>query len=83
MQPASAVVLRMIQGLHISHALHVAAELGIADLLANGPRSSENLAELTKAHAPLSTACDPIRRIQTVAMQRNDTHCRYGTAFSR
>jgi len=30
----------------------VAAKLGIADLLANGPRSSGDLAELTKAHAP-------------------------------
>jgi hypothetical protein len=51
-QAASATVLRMIQGLHISRAIYVAAKLGIADLLANGPRSSGDLAELTKAHAP-------------------------------
>jgi hypothetical protein len=51
-QAASTVVLRMIQGLHISRAVYVAAKLGISDLLADGPRSSAELAQLTKAHAP-------------------------------
>jgi hypothetical protein len=49
---AGAAVLRMIQGLHISRAVYVAAKLGISDLLADGPRSSAELAQLTKAHAP-------------------------------
>jgi len=48
---ASAAVLRMIQGLHISRAIYVAAKLGIADLLADGPRSAVELAQLTRAHA--------------------------------
>jgi hypothetical protein len=51
-RPATAAVLRMIQGLHISRAVYVAARLGIADLLADGPRSSSELAQLTKAHTP-------------------------------
>jgi hypothetical protein len=51
-QAASAAVLRMIHGLQISRAIYVAAKLGIADLLADGPCSSGDLAELTKAHAP-------------------------------
>jgi hypothetical protein len=51
-QAASAAVLRMIQGLHISRAVYVAAKLRIADLLADGSRSSTELARLTKAHAP-------------------------------
>src|SRR6516164_6519562 len=51
-QAAGAAVLRMIQGLHISRAFYVAAGLGIADLLADGPRASAELAQLTKAHAP-------------------------------
>jgi hypothetical protein len=51
-QAATAAVLRMIQGLHISRAVYVAARLGIADLLADGPRVSAELAQLTKAHAP-------------------------------
>jgi hypothetical protein len=50
-QAAGAAVLRMIQGLHISRAIYVAAKLGISDLLADGPRSSTELAQLTKAHA--------------------------------
>jgi hypothetical protein len=51
-QAATTAVLRMIQGLHISRAVYVAAKLGISDLLADGPRSSAELAQLTKAHAP-------------------------------
>jgi SAM-dependent methyltransferase len=51
-QAAAAAVLRMIQGLHISRAVYVAAKLGIADLLADGSRSARELAELTKTHAP-------------------------------
>ena len=42
----------MIQGLHISRAVYVAAKLGISDLLADGPRPAAELAQLTKAHAP-------------------------------
>ena len=42
----------MIQGLHISRAVYVAAKLGISDLLADGPRAAAELAELTQAHAP-------------------------------
>jgi O-methyltransferase domain/Dimerisation domain len=51
-QAATAAVLRMIQGLHISRAVYVAARLGVADLLAEGSRPASELAELTKAHAP-------------------------------
>lgn len=51
-QAAAGAVLRMIQGLHISRAVYVAAKLGIADLLADGPRPASELAQLTKAHAP-------------------------------
>lgn len=38
-------------GFRISQALHVVAQLGIADLLANGPRSVEDLAAGCGAHA--------------------------------
>ena len=51
-QAAAATMLRMIQGLHISRAVYVAAKLGISDLLADGPRTTAELAQLTKAHAP-------------------------------
>lgn len=53
LQSAAASVLRMIQGLHISRAVYVAAKLGIADLLEDGPQTSDELARLTESH-PLS-----------------------------
>src|SRR5690242_7667281 len=38
------------EGKVVSTALSLAAELGIADLLAEGPRSSEDLAQATSTH---------------------------------
>jgi SAM-dependent methyltransferase len=49
---AAAAVLRMIQGLHVSRAVYLAAELGIADRLADGPVSAADLARATQAHEP-------------------------------
>jgi hypothetical protein len=43
---------RLVNGYQITQAIHVAATLGIADLLRDGPRDSEDLAEQTSAHAP-------------------------------
>ena len=44
---ASATVLRMLQGLHVSRAIYVAAKLGIPDLLAHGPTTFNELARHT------------------------------------
>ncbi len=49
---AATALLRMIWGTHISRSVYVAAELGIADLLADGPVSAGELAERTGTHAP-------------------------------
>jgi hypothetical protein len=49
---AAEAMLRMIYGNHISRAVCVIAELGIADLLADGPKSSVKLAEATRTHEP-------------------------------
>lgn len=46
---AAAALLRMIWGLHISRAVYLAAELGLADLLAAGPRTAAALARATQA----------------------------------
>lgn len=43
-------VMRLINGYQVSQALHVAAVLGIADLLAAGPRTSDDLARATGTH---------------------------------
>ena len=44
-------VMRLINGYRVSQALHVVAVLGIADLLATGPRSSDDLAQATGTDA--------------------------------
>ena len=49
---AAAAVLRMIWGIHISRAVYVAAELGLADLMADGPLTAAQLARATRAHEP-------------------------------
>jgi hypothetical protein len=43
---------RMIYGFMLSQSIYVAAQLGLADLLRNGPRSSDDLACATCMHAP-------------------------------
>src|SRR5262249_23693524 len=43
---------RLVTSYFISQSIYVAAKLGIADLLADGPRSVEDLAAATAAHAP-------------------------------
>ncbi len=45
-------LMRQITGYRLSQAIHVAATLGIADLLAAGARASDDLATATKTHAP-------------------------------
>jgi orsellinic acid C2-O-methyltransferase len=49
---AATSLLRMIWGIHISRAVYLAAELGIADLLSDGPVDSAELARATGTHAP-------------------------------
>ena len=44
---AAADLRRLVNSYQVSQAIHVAAILGIADLLADGPRSSDDLAQAT------------------------------------
>ena len=44
--------LRLINGSWVAQACYVMARLGVPDLLASGPRSAEDLAAATGAHAP-------------------------------
>ncbi len=50
--PPQVAMLQMIGGLRISRTLYVAAVLGIADLLADAPKTTEELALATETHAP-------------------------------
>jgi hypothetical protein len=49
---AAAKLLRLTWGIHISRCVYAVAELGIADLLADGSLSTEQLAQLTGTHEP-------------------------------
>jgi len=50
--PPHAQVVQMATGLQVARAVYALAELGVADHFAGGPRSAEELAEATGAHAP-------------------------------
>src|SRR5258708_30198537 len=50
-QTPAGKLLEMIAMRHVPQALHVVAVLGIADLLADGPKSSDELAHVTGSHA--------------------------------
>jgi hypothetical protein len=50
--PPQLVLQQMIQGFQVTQCIYVAAKLGIADLLKDGPLTSEDLAQATDTHAP-------------------------------
>jgi hypothetical protein len=51
-EEAAATLNQLIDGYRITQMIHVAAKLGLADLLADGPQSSGDLAAQTHTHAP-------------------------------
>src|SRR5687767_7341490 len=50
--PPPIVMMQMLTGAWITMALYVAAKLGVADLMAGGPQTSDELARATGTHAP-------------------------------
>ena len=50
--PPPAQLMKFIVGRWISKPIYVAAELGLADMLAEGPKSIEELARTSQSHAP-------------------------------
>jgi hypothetical protein len=50
--PPQAVLYQLATAHYLSHALNLAAKLGLAELLAHGPRHAKELAEATGTHAP-------------------------------
>jgi len=50
--PPPVAMLQMIAGFWVSRAIYIAAKLGIADLLKDGAKNSEALAQATGLHAP-------------------------------
>lgn len=49
---SAAAMLHLIMGFRVSRTIFIAAKLGLADLLQDGPRTSEQLARTTGTHAP-------------------------------
>jgi len=50
--PPQVAMLQIVQGFYLSRAVYVAAELRLADLVEERPKTAEELAETTQAHAP-------------------------------
>ncbi|HXZ05953.1 MAG TPA: methyltransferase, partial [Ktedonobacteraceae bacterium] len=50
--PSQLKLQQLIQGFQVTQCIYVAAKLGIADLLKECPRTSEELAQATGTHAP-------------------------------
>jgi O-methyltransferase len=74
--PPQAVVIASITGTFLlQRVVWIAAELGIADLLAKGPRSIEDLAAETKTHA--DSLFRVLRSLQTVGMFAQDENSRW------
>jgi hypothetical protein len=51
-------LLQMTNAFQVSQAIYAAATLGIADLLVDGPKSTDVLAEATGTHAPSTGSCE-------------------------
>lgn len=63
---------RLANGYQVSQAIHVAASLGIADLLRDGPHDSETLAAATASHAP--SLHRVLRALASVGVLHEDDH---------
>ncbi|OKH25830.1 methyltransferase [Chroogloeocystis siderophila] len=50
--PPQVAMMQMLGGLRVARLIYAAAELGIADLLADGSKSIDELAQATDTHAP-------------------------------
>jgi hypothetical protein len=74
-QRPAATLLGLINGFRVSQAIHVAATLGIADLLKQGPRSSDDLAAATGTH--VDALYRLLRALASVGVVREDTDRRF------
>ena len=73
--PSSQELLKQMTGGWITQAIYVASELGIADLLAEGPRTADELAQCTKAHG--GALYRVLRALASVGIFAEDEDCRF------
>ncbi len=71
----SAAMLRMISSFRVSRAIYIAAKLGLADLLKDGPKEVAQLAERTGTHAP--SLYRVMRALASVGIFGQDEHGRF------
>jgi O-methyltransferase/methyltransferase family protein len=67
---------RLVNGYQVTQAIHVAAALGIADLLRDGPRASDDLARATDSHAP--SLHRVLRALAAVGVLHEEADGRFG-----
>ena len=68
--------MRLINGYQVSQAIHVAATLGVADELADGPRAIGDLASATATHAGALHRL--LRALAAVEVVREEDDGRFG-----
>ena len=73
--PPPVAMLQLIAGFWVSRAIYIVAKLGIADLLKDQPRSSEELAAATGTHAP--SLYRVLRALASVGVFATDEHGRF------
>jgi hypothetical protein len=71
-------IRRLIDGYQVSQAIHVAATLGIADLLDDGGRTADELAQATATHPP--TLYRLLRALASVEILREGSDRRFELA---
>ena len=74
--PPPIAMLQLISGFWISRCIHVAAKLGIPDLLEDGPKTAEELATTTETHAP--SLFRLLRALAAVDILKQDKDGRFG-----
>lgn len=72
----STTLLRLIGGYRITQMIHVAAELGLADLVAGGAKNSAELAARTGMHAP--SLYRVLRALSSLGIFSEDEQGRFG-----
>jgi hypothetical protein len=75
-EKARAEVLDLILGFQVSQAIHVAASLGLADLLSADPKTSTELAAAAGAHP--ASLCRLMRALAAVGLFHEDDTGRFG-----
>ncbi len=74
-QTAAAALIGLLQGFRVSQAIHVFAVLGVADLLKDGARESDDLAARVGAHPP--TLYRLLRALASIGVLREEPGRRF------